>query len=93
MDRPRAGRPSRISDDIMYRIDKDLREEPHYFGYRQNMWDSILLKQYLVEHHSIDMDVRQCQNIFHTIGFRLGRPRSMIAGGDQDLKDYFKKTP
>ena len=93
VDRPRAGRPSRISDDIMDRIDKDLRKDPHYFGYRQNMWDGILLKQHLRDHYRIDMGVRQCQNIFHMLGFRLRRPRPMIARGDQDLKDNFKKTP
>jgi hypothetical protein len=77
----------------MDRIDKDLRKVPHDFGYRQNMWDGILLKQYLMEHHGIYMGMRQCQNTFHTLGFRLRRPRLMIASGDQDLKDNFKKTP
>ena len=68
VDRPRAGRPSRISDDIMDRIDKELRKDPHYFGYRQNMWDGILFKQYLVEHHGVYMGVRHWQNIlYHTV--------------------------
>ena len=37
MDRPRVGRPSRISGEVMDRIDKDLTRDPHDFGYRQNM--------------------------------------------------------
>jgi hypothetical protein len=57
------------------------------------MWDGILLKQHLMEHHGIDMGLRQCENILHILGFRLRRPRLMIAGGDKDLKDSFKKTP
>ena len=35
-------------------IDKDLRRNHHDFGYRRNMWDGILLKQHLKEHHGID---------------------------------------
>ena len=92
LDRPRTGIRSRISDEIMEKIDQDLRQNPHDFGYRQNMWDGILLRQHLRDHHGIDMGVRQCQNIFHTLGFRLRRPMPMIARGDQDLKDNFKKT-
>ena len=91
VDRQRAGRPSRISQDIMDRIDRDPRKDPHYFGYRQKTWDGILLMQHLFDHYGIDMGVGQCQNIFHTMGFRLRRPRPMIARGDQDLKDNFKK--
>ena len=86
LDKPRTGRPSRISDEILEKIDHDL-------GYKQNMWDGILLRQHLFDHHGIDLGVRQCQNIFHILGFRLRRPRPMIARGDQDLKDNFKKTP
>ena len=93
LDRPRTGRPSRISDEIMEKIDQDLRQDPHDFGYKQNVWDGILLRQHLRDHYGIDMGVRQCQNIFHTLGFRLRRPGPVIARGDQDLKDGFKKTP
>ncbi|MEM0164090.1 MAG: winged helix-turn-helix domain-containing protein [Thermoplasmata archaeon] len=57
------------------------------------MWDGILLKRYLLDKYNIDLEVRQRQNIFHKLGFRLRRPRPMIVKGDQDLKDDFKKTP
>ena len=92
LDRPRTGTPSRISDEIMDKIDQGLRQDPHDFGYKQNMWDGILLRHHLRDHHGIDMGVRQCQNIFHILGFRLRRLGPMIARGDQDLKDGFKKN-
>ena len=91
--RPRTGRPSRISDEIMEKIDHDLRKNPHDFGYKQNMWDGLLLRQHLSDHYVIEMGVRQCQNIFHILGFRMRRPRPVIARRDQYLKDNFKKTP
>ena len=93
LDRPRTGRPSRISDEIMDKIDQDLRKDPHDFGYKQNMWDGILLMQHLMDHYGIEMGVRHCQNIFHVLGFRLRRPRPMIAQGDREQMGNFKKTP
>ena len=93
LDRPRTGRPSRISDEIMDKIDQDLRKDPHDFGYKQNMWDGILLRQHLMDHYSIEMGVRHCQNLFHVLGFRPWRPRSMIAKGNREQKGNFKKTP
>ena len=93
LDRPRTGRPPRISDEIMEKIDHDLRKNPHDLGYKQNTWNGILLRQHLSDHYGIELGVRQCLNIFHILGFRLRRPRPVIAGGDQYLKDNFKKTP
>ena len=92
LDRPRTGRPSRISDEIMDKIDQDLRRDLHDFGYKQNMWDGILLRQHLIDHYGIEMGVRHCQNIFHVLGFRLRRPMPMIAKGDREQKGNFKKN-
>ncbi len=89
--RPRTGRPSRISDEIMEKIDQDLRQNPHDFGYKQNMWDGTILRQHLRDRYGIDMGVRQCQNIFHILGFRIRRPRPMIAKSDMEKKGNFKK--
>ena len=75
LDRPKTGRPSRISDKIMEKINQDLRRNPHYLGYKQNRWYGILMRQHLSDHYGIDMGVRQCQNIFCLLGFRLKNPR------------------
>ncbi|MCL4332383.1 MAG: helix-turn-helix domain-containing protein [Candidatus Thermoplasmatota archaeon] len=82
LNRPRTGRPSRISDEIMEKIDQELRQNPHDFGYNQNMRNGILLRQHLSDHYGIDMGVSQCQNIFLILGFRIRRPRPTIAKGD-----------
>ena len=91
-DRQRSGRPSSISEEVMDRIAIDLRNDPHDSGYRQNMWDGILLKRHLSDHYGVEIGVRQCQNIFHKLGFRLRKPRPMIANGDEEEKGNFKKT-
>lgn len=83
MGQPRACRTSRITENTIGRIDKNLRKGPHYFSYRQHIWDGILIRKHLSDHYGIDMGVRQYQNIFHMFGFWLRRPRPMIAKADE----------
>jgi transposase len=39
------------------------------------------------------MGVRQCQRLFHQLGFRRRKPRSVIAQADPEAKAAYKKTP
>ena len=38
------------------------------------------------------MGVRQCQRIFHQLGFRRRKPRPLIAQADPEAKAAYKKT-
>jgi transposase len=89
-EKQRPGRPSNVPLDS---LDRDLRSDPHDFGYAENMWDGVLLRKHLSDHYGIDMGVRQCENIFHKLWFRLRMPKPMIARGDLEKKKDFKKTP
>ena len=91
-DKERTGRPSTISSEAMKRIATDLRNDPHDSGYKQNMWDGVLLRKHLSDHYNVEIGVRQCQNILHKLGFRLRKPRPMIAREDEEEKGNFKKT-
>jgi transposase len=39
------------------------------------------------------MGVRQCQRLFHQLGFRRRKPRSLIAQADPEAQAAYKKTP
>jgi hypothetical protein len=39
------------------------------------------------------LGVRQCQRLFRQFGFRLRKPRPVIAKADQDKPAEYKKTP
>ena len=89
MESEHPGRPSRIAD-IMQSIDRDLRKSPHDFAYTQSMWDGKLLSHHLRERYGVDLGTRQCQRIFHRLGFRMRKPRPMIAKADEEKKKDFK---
>lgn len=88
----RPGRPSRIEQADWERLEHNLRLSPREFGFSENMWDGKLLAEHLRTHYRIDMGVRQCQRIFRQMGFRLRKPRPVIAKADPEAQIAFKKT-
>ncbi len=86
----RSGRPPRLSD-IMESISLDLRKNPMDLGYSRNLWDGKLLSHHIKKRYDMDIGTRQCQRIFHKLGFRLRKPRPLIAKGDAEKKVEFKK--
>jgi len=88
----REGRPNRLNVTQREGVGRDLRHSPKAFGYTQNLWDGKLLSHHLAVTYRIDIGVRQCQRIFHQIGFRLRKPRPLIGKGDPDVQRAYKKT-
>jgi transposase len=88
----RTGRPSSIDEAILSNIDSDLRQNPTYFGYTQNLWDGKMLSHHLKEKYDIKLGVRQCQLFFDKLNFRLRKPRPVIAKSDDEAKVEYKKN-
>ena len=89
----RPGRPSALSENVLRAVGQDLRQEPRIGGYPQTFWDGKLLSHHLKTHYQIDIGVRQCQRLFHHLGFRRRKPRALIAQADPEAKAAYKKTP
>jgi len=88
----RTGRPSSIDEAVLSNIDSDLRQNPTYFGYTQNLWDGKMLSHHLKEKYDIKLGVRQCQRFFDKLDFRLRKPRPVIAKSDDEAKAEYKKN-
>ena len=88
-----SGRPTRLSEEQWAALEIDLRISPRELGYNQNLWDGKLLAHHLAQRHQVDLGVRQCQRIFRKLGFRLRKPRPVIAQGAPELQAAYKKTP
>jgi len=92
-DQQKAGRPPRLTAGQWQLMDSDLRQSPRQFGYSQNLWDGKLLAHHLEHTQKVALGVRQCQRIFHQLGFRLRKPRPVIARANPEDQEVFKKTP
>jgi transposase len=89
----RPGRPRTLNARQWERLTKELRRSPREFGHTQNLWDGKVLGLHLKRHYGVALGVRQCQRIFHRMGFRLRKPRPQVAQSDPEAVTRFKKTP
>ena len=92
-DADRPGRPKRLDDPQVVEIDKALRSSPREYGLSTNIWDGKTLSEFIHRQFGIDIGVRQCQRLFRQLGFRLRKPRPVIAKADVEEQKEYKKTP
>jgi transposase len=93
VDGDRPGRPKRLTEEHLAQIAAALRKSPKDFGFSSNLWDGKTLAAFIAKQWQIDLGVRQCQRLFRQFGFRLHKPRPLIAGTDPAQKEEFKKNP
>jgi transposase len=92
-DGQRPGRPSRLSDQQLTKVETALRARPEQFGLTTQMWDGPTLSEFLARELGVKLRVRQCQRLFRQLGFRLRQPRPQVAKADPLLQAAHKKTP
>jgi len=89
----RPGRPRRLSEDHIRDIDEALRRQPSDFGLTGNLWDGKTLSAYVKSQWDVGLGARQCQRLFRQLGFRLRKPRPLIASANPEDQARVKKTP
>lgn len=85
------GRPSRLDEKQLKIIGKIIRQDPAESGMSTAIWDGKTLSAFIQREFEVSLSVRQCQRIFRYLGFRLRKPRPMIAHADQEKQRDFKK--
>jgi transposase len=81
-----------LSVNNLANLRKDISLNPRELGYDQNLWDGLLLSHHLIQKYSISLGIRQCQRLFHQLGFSLQRPRRKASEADGPQQEAFKKT-
>lgn len=89
----RPGRPKRLSEAQLQEVRAVLRRTPREVGLSGTLWDGKTLQAWLTRRHRVPLGVRQCQRMFRQFGFRLRKPRPLIAHADPELQKAHKKTP
>ena len=86
------GRPRRLNANQTAEIKDTLNRDPSDYGYK--VWDGPSLSSYIKGTYDIDLGVRQCQRLFHELGFSLIRPQTYPSIGEQNQeeRDGFKKN-
>ena len=89
----RPGRPRRLNEEHIRGIDEALRRQPTDFGLTGNLWDGKTLSAYVKGQWDVNLGTRQCQRLFRQLGFRLRKPRPLIAKASPEDQARVKKTP
>ena len=89
----RSGRPRRLNDKQLEEINLALRQTPEFVGITSGLWDGKGLAAFIKKRYGVTLGVRQCQYMFKSFGFRLRKPRPLIARTDPELQEAYKKTP
>jgi transposase len=89
----RSGRPRRLSEEQVRGIDEALRRQPTDYGLTGNLWDGQTLSAYVKREWDVILGTRQCQRVFRQLGFRLRKPRPLIASASPEDQARVKKTP
>ena len=88
----RSGRPRRLSGSQLREIDTVLRRMPRDVGLTGTLWDGKTLSAWMERQLGVDLGVRQCQRLFRQRGFRLRKPRPLIAHADPERQKTHKKN-
>ena len=88
----RPGRPAKLSAEQKQKIDLALQSGPEEYGYK--VWDGPSLSEYIKETFDVSLGERQCQRLFHELGYSLIRPQSFPSKDyeDTEARNDFKKN-
>jgi transposase len=90
----RPGRPGRLTDEQLQIVETTLRQSPAEAGVEgSGSWDGKTLSSFLKKRLGVSLKARQCQRLFRKLGFRLRKPRPLIAHADPQQQAAYKKTP
>lgn len=71
-----SGRPSKLTSEQQTEIGAVLQREPSEFGYK--VWDGLTLSAYIKKAYDIELSVRQCQRLFHKLGYAKTSPLESV---------------
>ena len=86
------GASPKLSEKQREEIDSILQSDPKEHGYKN--WDGPSLSAYIKSKYSINLSVRQCQRLFHKLGYSHIRPQPYPSKGYEDTPERmeFKKN-
>lgn len=86
------GRPFRLTSVQKEEIKDAILSDPSEYGY--NVWDGPSLSDYISHKYNVTLGVRQCQRLFHELGFSQIRPQAFPSKDREEdpRREEFKKN-
>ena len=86
-----TGRHPKLNKTQREEIDAILQKNPNEYGYK--VWDGPSLSDLIKKEYHINLSIRQCQRLFHELGYSRIRPQVFPgkAYEDTEAREEFKK--
>jgi transposase len=93
-DRPRSGRPSRLSSEARAKLKRVVLSSPTEYGFSSGTWTWALVSQYIKNSFSVEFKKAQIYNILHSLGlsFQKGKGFFPEAENREEAVSAIKKT-
>jgi transposase len=78
-DAPRPGRPRVAGGSVDTCIAQVIDTDPRALGYHSTVWTAPLLRQYLRDHHELEVSRETVRRALARLGIRWKRPRYQLA--------------
>lgn len=87
-----TGRPCKLTEEQKEEIKVAILSEPSLYGY--NVWDGPALSDFISNNFEVSLGVRQCQRLFHQLGFSQIRPQAFPSKDHEEdpRREEFKKN-
>ncbi len=85
-DRPRSGRPPRVTTRYRQELRRALRRGPRACGYVFTVWSIARLSTYLSKRTGIVISANWLRELVHAEGFVVGRPKHTLRGKRNEHK-------
>ena len=86
------GKAPRLTAEQLDKVKEAVADDPTKSGYLR--WDGKALSEYIEKTFQVTLGVRQCQRLFHKLGFGRIRPQTFPAldAGQDAEREAFKKN-
>jgi transposase len=74
-DRPRSGRPRKITDEVRGTVVELIQEDPQEQGYLATFWTVAMLTLALTRKLNVTLSLSALRGTLHQLGLRWGRPK------------------
>lgn len=85
------GRPSRLSQEQMEELKRDILTHPRKLGYVFSNWEGKSVSYHVKKKFNVNLSVRQAQRVLRKLGLTLQRPRYKFPKADPEQQEEFKE--
>ena len=93
-EKPRSGRPSRLSEEQQKKLKEAINDKPEKFGYSSGVWSGPLVIDYVENTFGVSYKKEQIYNLLHKLGFTFQRGKAFYPESSEreEMVEAIKKT-